>query len=129
MFSFLFFILCLFPSSVFAFTVVEPTNNFYINDYANILSSETEKYILEKSSTLANKTNAQIVVVTIPSLNGASLEEYATTLFRKFGIGDKKENNGLLLLLALEERQMRIEVGYGLEGILPDGKTGRFQDS
>ena len=56
------------------------------------------------------------------------IEEYATSLFRKFGIGNKSENNGLLLLLSLNERLMRIEVGYGLEGLLPDGKTGRFQD-
>ena len=49
-------------------------------------------------------------------------------MFREFGIGDEEEDNGLLLLLALEERESRVEVGYGLEGILPDGKTGRFQD-
>ena len=64
----------------------------------------------------------------MPNLEGMSLEDYATKLFRNFGIGDKEKNNGLLLLLALEERQFRVEVGYGLEGILPDGKTGRFQD-
>ena len=125
---FLFFLLSVVPSTAFALTTVSPTENFYINDYANILSNETEKYILEHSVSLANATKAQIVVVTIPSLNGENLEEYSTALFRKFGIGDKDENNGLLLLLALEERKMRVEVGYGLEGLLPDGKTGRFQD-
>lgn len=108
--------------------LVNPTNEFYVNDYANILSEETEKYIIDKSSKLANVDGTQIVVVTVPNLEGQSLESYATALFRKFGIGDKEKNNGLLLLLALEERQFRVEVGYGLEGILPDGKTGRFQD-
>lgn len=108
--------------------MVSPTNDFYINDYANILSSETEDYILNRSIALNNVDGTQIVVVTVPDLDGMSLEDYATQLFRNFGIGDKNKNNGLLLLLALEERQFRVEVGYGLEGILPDGKTGRFQD-
>ena len=108
--------------------IVSPTNNFYINDYANILSSETEEYILNKSVALNNVDGTQIVVVTVKNLEGMSLENYATKLFRNFGIGDKEKNNGLLLLLALEERMFRVEVGYGLEGILPDGKTGRFQD-
>ena len=108
--------------------IVKPTSNFYINDYANILSSETEEYILNKSVALNNVDGTQIVVVTVPNLEGMTLESYATKLFREFGIGDKDKNNGLLLLLALEEREFRVEVGYGLEGILPDGKTGRFQD-
>ena len=107
---------------------LEPTSNFYVNDYANILSEETENYIQTNSVKLAEATTAQIVVVTVPTLNGESLEEYSTKIFRDFGIGDKEKNNGLLILIALEERQSRIEVGYGLEGRLPDGKTGRIQD-
>ncbi len=120
-------LICLiaFTTRVFA---IEPTQEFYINDYANILSEETEEYIQTNSVSLANATTAQIVVVTVPSLNGVSLEEYSTNLFRQFGIGDKEKNNGLLILIALEERKSRIEVGYGLEGVLPDGKTGRIQD-
>lgn len=108
--------------------VVSPTRDFYVNDYANLLSEETKQYIINVNVELQSKTGAQIVVVTIPSLEGQSLEEYANELFRKFGIGDKKKNNGLLLLLALKERQFRVEVGNGLEGILPDGKTGRIQN-
>ena len=115
-------------SSFNVFALVKPTNDFYVNDYANILSNETEKYIVSKSSKLASVDGTQIVVVTVKNLEGYSLEDYATKLFREFGIGDKDKNNGLLLLLALEERKFRVEVGYGLEGILPDGKTGRFQD-
>ena len=108
--------------------IVKPTSDFYINDYANILSYETEEYILNRSVALNNADGTQIVVVTVPNLEGMTLESYATKLFREFGIGNKDKNNGLLLLLALEEREFRVEVGYGLEGILPDGKTGRFQD-
>ena len=108
--------------------IVKPTSDFYINDYANILSYETEEYILNRSVALNNVDGTQIVVVTVPNLEGMTLESYATKLFREFGIGNKYKNNGLLLFLALEEREFRVEVGYGLEGILPDGKTGRFQD-
>ncbi len=108
--------------------IVNPTSDFYVNDYANLLSTEVKNYIIETNTKLENATGAQIVVVTIQSLEGESLEEYATELFRSFGIGDKDKNNGVLLLLALEERKFRIEVGYGLEGALPDGKTGRIQD-
>jgi len=120
------FILVLLSTSVLA--VVKPTSNFYVNDYANLLSSETEKYIMNINQSLNSKTKAQVVVVTVQNLEGSSLEEYSTELFRSFGIGDKKLNNGVLILIALEERQSRIEVGYGLEGILNDAKTGRIQD-
>ncbi len=108
--------------------LVEPTNEFYVNDYANILSEETENYILNNSVKLASATKAQIVVVTVKNLEGQDIETYATNLFRKFGIGDEKKNNGLLILLALEERDIRIEVGYGLEGIVTDGLSGRYLD-
>ena len=121
-----FFIILLLRTNLFA--VVKPTASFYVNDYAGLLDTETENYIISTNKALNSKTGAQIVVVTVPSLEGQSLEEYATELFRSFGIGDKTKNNGVLLLLALEERQFRVEVGYGLEGRLTDAKTGRIQD-
>ena len=120
------FVLVVLSTNIFA--IVKPTSNFYVNDYANLLSSETENYIMNINQSLNSKTKAQVVVVTVQNLEGSSLEEYATELFRNFGIGDKKLNNGVLMLIALEERQSRIEVGYGLEGILNDAKTGRIQD-
>ncbi len=109
--------------------VVSPNETFYVYDGAQVLSEDTEQYILKTNQELENKTGAQIVVVTIPSLEGESLEEYATQLFRQWGIGDGEKNNGVLLLCAVEDRQFRVEVGYGLEGDLPDGKTGRMQDT
>lgn len=119
--------LCLLALPVSA-EVVAPTSDFYVYDGADVLSSETESYIITTNRELESKTGAQIVVVTVPSLEGQALEEYAVALFRAWGIGDKEKNNGVLLLCALEERQFRVEVGYGLEGDLPDGKTGRMQD-
>ena len=88
--------------------IVKPTDKFYVNDYADILSNETEEYIIEKSLQLYNVDGTQIVVVTVPNLEGMALESYATKLFRNFGIGDKEKDNGLLLLLALEERMFRV---------------------
>jgi len=126
-FLILFIFLFLIVSNVYA--VVKPTSNFYVNDYANLLSSETENYIMSVNQSLNSKTKAQVVVVTVKNLEGNSLEDYSTELFRNFGIGDSKLNNGVLMLIALEERQSRIEVGYGLEGILNDAKTGRIQDN
>ncbi len=119
-------LLLLFPLSCTA--IEPPTERFYINDFANILNDETEQYIFEHSAQLYEATTAQIVVVTVPNLEGKSLEEYSLELARNYGIGDKEKSNGLLLLLALEERQFRVEVGDGLEGALPDARTGRIQD-
>ena len=130
-------ILLIFPINIFALnpmaaplvTFLPPaTMKFYVNDAADILSSETENYIVEKSTKLNDIDGTQIVVVTVPNLNGYSIEKYANTLFNYWGIGNSEKNNGLLLLLALEEREFRVEVGDGLGGILSDGKTGRFQD-
>ena len=109
-------------------SVVSQTRDFFVNDYAEVLSEETKKYIMQTNQELEQKTGAQIVVVTVTSLDGQDLESYATELFRKFGIGDSKKNNGVLLLCSTGDRKFRIEVGYGLEGALTDGKTGRIQD-
>lgn len=105
-----------------------PTTSIYVQDYAKVLSNDTEARINSISQSLASKTKAQVVVVTIPTLSGAPIEDYALTMLRQWGIGDKQLNNGVLLLVAVNDRQSRIEVGYGLEGALPDAKTGRIQD-
>lgn len=105
-----------------------PTTSIYVQDYAGVLSAETETRINNLGTQLAAKTKAQIVVVILPSLEGTPSEEYALGMLRQWGIGDKTLNNGVLLLVAVNDRQSRIEVGYGLEGALPDAKTGRIQD-
>ena len=122
------FLFLSFFSFINVYALPNPTSEFYVNDYADILSDETEEYIVNHSNALNEKTKAQIVVVTVDNLGGRDIESYATELFRKFGIGDKNENNGLLLLLAKDERKFRVEVGYGLENVLTDGLTGRYQD-
>lgn len=112
-----------------SFAIVPQTSEFYVNDSANVLSNSTEKYIIDINKKLYDKTGAQIVVVTVKNLEEKSIEEYSTELFRSYGIGSKDKNNGVLLIVSIEDRKTRIEVGYGLEGKLTDGKTGRILDN
>ena len=107
---------------------VKPTNDFYVNDYANVLSINTEKHIMNLNKVINEKTKAQIVVVTVNSLDGEDVDSYANNLFRDFKIGDAEENNGLLILFSKNDRKIRVEVGYGLEGTLNDAKVGRMID-
>lgn len=98
----------------------------YVNDFANVLTEVEENEINELITSLENDTKVEIAVVTIPSTEGLTIEEYANTLFNKWGIGKKGQDNGVLLLIAMKERAIRIEVGYGLEPILPDGLCGEI---
>ena len=108
--------------------IVTQTSDFYVNDSAGVLDYSLKNYIILTNKSLYSQTGAQIVVVTVNSLDGDTIEDYANKLFRQYGIGDSKKNNGVLILLSIQDRKCRIEVGYGLEGTLTDGKTGRIQD-
>lgn len=130
--AYIYVILAVFSGMTFvshAADLPKPTSNFFVNDFASVLESSTEQEIQNAAVQLYEKSGgAQVVVVTIDSLDGESLEMYAAKLFREWGIGDAKVNNGVLILISVGDRLSRIEVGYGLEGALPDGKTGRIQD-
>ena len=104
------------------------TAQFFVNDFADVLSAQTEQEIVELGRALQQQTGAQAVAVTVPSLGGQSVEDYAIDLANSWGIGQAEEDNGVLILIAVEERKLRVEVGLGLEGALPDGKTGRIMD-
>ena len=80
----LFFLIVICSLTIKSLAIVSPTSDFYVNDYADVLSTETENYIMNANIDLQKKTGAQVVVVTVTSLDGQSIEEYATTLFRKF---------------------------------------------
>ncbi len=110
------------------FKLPEPSKYFYVYDEANIVDNHLKDYIISINEQLYNKTGAQIVVATLNSLNGSSEQEIAVQLFRKWGIGSKEKNNGVLMLIAPNEKRLWIEVGYGLEGALPDGKVGEIRD-
>jgi uncharacterized protein len=96
----------------------------YVSDYAGVLSDGAKAQLEQLAGQVDSQAHAQIVVVTIKTLDGDSIDEFANVLFQKWGIGAKGTDRAVLLLLAIQDRKRRIEVGYGLEGILPDGKAG-----
>lgn len=99
-----------------------------VNDYAGLLN-ETERGQLEaRCRTLRERTGAQFAVVTLRSLQGGQIEDFGTKLFKLWGIGQKDKDNGLLLIVAMEERRSRVEVGYGLERIISDTLAARVLD-
>ncbi len=104
------------------------TNEFFVNDYANVLSEETESYIQENAVSLYRQTTAQICVLTINTLNGEDISEYAVEVFREWGIGDEEKDNGVLILLSVDDREMWVTTGYGIEGTLTDTRLGQFRD-
>jgi uncharacterized protein len=89
-------------------------------DDAHILSPDVQAQLTQKLADLEQRTSRQLVVVTLPSLQGYEIEDYGYQLGRAWGIGQKKLNNGVLFIIAPNERRTRIEVGYGLEPILTD---------
>lgn len=107
-------------SAVAAFGINFPTLTGRIVDQANIVSAETQQAIEPKLADLESKSGIQLVVATVSSLEGQEIEPYANELFRTWKLGEKDKNNGVLLLVAPNERRVRIEVGYGLEGTLTD---------
>jgi len=111
---FIFLSLNLFAQTTF------PKLTGHVVDTANILSKQERSTIEEILTNHENNTSNQVVVVTLPSLNDKPIEEYALELGRHWGIGQKEKNNGVLLVIAMKERKLRIEVGYGLEGALTD---------
>ncbi|KJS80665.1 MAG: hypothetical protein JM58_18510 [Peptococcaceae bacterium BICA1-8] len=98
--------------------------DIYVQDFAQIISPQVEYKLLAAAKEIENNTGAQISIVTIESLQGTDIESYSNELFRKWGIGDKDKENGILFLVAKSEGKLRIEVGYGLEGRINDAKAG-----
>lgn len=110
-------------------TIPKPiAGHLYVQDYEHLLTEQDAQAIEQVGAQLEKATKAQIVVAVVPDLQGYSIDEYATAMVRSWGIGNKKLNNGVLLLIAMKEKKSRIEVGYGLEGALSDHVVGRIQD-
>ncbi|HEU0179651.1 MAG TPA: TPM domain-containing protein [Blastocatellia bacterium] len=106
-----------------------PAYSGHVNDFANILNQQTKEKLELWLTNFENITGTQIAVVTVTSLEGRPIEEYANELYRAWGIGAKTGENkdkGALLLVAVQDRRTRLEVGYGLEGDLPDGLAGEI---
>jgi uncharacterized protein len=102
----------------------EPTG--YVNDFANIISNPVEEALEQRLSSFTASTSNELTVVTLKSLEGDSVENVAVDLFSQWGIGSKEKDNGVLLLISVEDRELRIEVGYGLEPVLTDARAGNI---
>lgn len=120
------FLLLIFTISFSSFSMPKAYN--YVNDFSNVIDDNVEKELNDISKNIKEKTGAEISVAVVESLDGKSVEEFSNELFRNWAIGDKEKNNGVLLLVSTGDRKIRIEVGYGLEGALNDGKTGAILD-
>ena len=95
-------------------------------DRAEILSPEEEQSLTRKLETIENETSVQFVIATIPSLEGEPIEDYSIRLAGEWKIGQRGLDNGAIILVVPSERRIRIEVGYGLEPVIPDGLAGRI---
>ncbi|TMV50760.1 TPM domain-containing protein [Paenibacillus mesophilus] len=108
--------------------VPSPVGDIYVQDRANLIDEATERELILYGESLEELSGAQLALLTIPSLSGRNLEQFANEALRAYGLGEKDKNNGVLIVLAADEKQIRIEVGYGLEHIVTDFKAGRLLD-
>ena len=100
----------------------------HVSDWAGVFSPEQKADLESRIAAVRQATGAQLAVVAVKSLQGGEINDFAVKLFEQWGIGEKGKDNGVLLLAAIEDRAMWIEVGYGLEGVLNDAKCGRIRD-
>jgi uncharacterized protein len=96
----------------------------YVTDLAGVIDAATKQKLEALAYEVEQKTDAQIGVVTVKSLEGEPIEDYAVDLYKHLGIGSKKDNRGVLVLVAPPERRYRVEVGYGLEPVINDARAG-----
>jgi len=104
------------------FAALQPQG--YVSDFARVVKPDARNALEDYCKRVEDSTGVQIALVTIPSLQGEPVEDVANLLFRKWGVGQKKTNEGILVLLSIQDRRSRVEVGYGLEPYIPDGFAG-----
>jgi uncharacterized protein len=112
------------PKGDFIDVPAKPTG--YVNDYAHVLSPTARAQLETLCTEVNDKAKAQIFVVIVPSLGDRTVEDYSLDVATKWGVGPKQTSSGVLIFFAISDHKNRIEVGYGLEPILPDGKVGGF---
>ncbi|WP_148359237.1 TPM domain-containing protein [Peribacillus simplex] len=127
----LFFILTCSLANVVAAqpNIPEPVGDIYVQDFAGVLDDQEKSELIELGKRLDDATKAQISVLTVDSMEGSEIEEYSVEALRSFKLGDAELSNGVLIVLAMEEQKIRIEVGYGLEGAITDIKSGQILDN
>ncbi len=102
----------------------------FVNDFANVIDDSNEYVIALTLESLEKDKGVEIAIATISTLPvGETVQTYANKLLNEWGVGKRGEDNGLLILISVQERRIQVETGYGLEGILPDGRIGRILDN
>ncbi|MGA3096235.1 MAG: TPM domain-containing protein [Bryobacteraceae bacterium] len=96
----------------------------YVSDYAGVIDAASKAQLEAYCAAVERATGAQMALVTVTTLEGEPIEDAANAIFRNWGVGARNSNEGVMLLLAIGERRSRLEVGYGLEGVLPDARAG-----
>jgi uncharacterized protein len=109
--------------------VIFPDYNGFVNDYTNTMSKDWKSKTEQLVAKVERETKCEIAVAVIDNLEGLTIEDYAVGLFEKWGIGKKDKDNGVLLLVSMNERELRIEVGYGLEGVVTDIEAKNIIDT
>lgn len=114
-----------------AFALAEPVKSLpkpadYVSDFANVMSPQVKQQVDRLCGQVDHEAHAQIAVVTVHSTDGEAIQQYAVDLYQAWGIGGKKGDRGVLIIFAVNDRKRFISTGYGLEGILPDGKVGEI---
>lgn len=118
-----------FSGAVFAeVSYPDPTSAFFVNDFASVLSQETESQINSIGKQLETDTTAQVVLVTINSLNGEEIQPYSVELFNRWKLGQKDKDNGILIINSVSDRKVWITVGYGLEGAMGAVRANNIVD-
>lgn len=115
-------VLSLAPAFAVDWTALKPQG--YVSDFAGVIDAGSKAQLENYSTRVEQQTGAEMAFVTIHTLEGEPVEDVANAIFRAWGVGKKGKNEGILLLLAVNDRKDRLEVGYGLEPLLPDGFDG-----
>ncbi len=124
--SYIFFVFLFLPQLTFAQLKVPALWNIRVHDDAKVLSQQTVDYLESRLKTFEDSTSNQIAILIVPSLEGEVIEEYGLKVAEAWKLGTSGKDNGIIMLVSIGDRKMRIEVGQGLEGPLPDAMTNRI---
>ncbi len=122
-----FFLFSLLLLIITAFEIPKPVD--YINDFAGVLSEDGKKELKNISKKLKNEGLAEYAILIVKNIDNADIKGYSQAVFDKWKIGESGKDNGLLLVLSIDDKKIFIQTGYGLEGILTDGEIGHIIDS
>lgn len=124
----LLFFLCIFSLTLVSAADIPPAQDLYVNDFAHVLSESSAQFLHTMFSEVNENTTAEIVFVSMETIEGEDISEYATRLGQEWGVGKEDMDNGLVILYVKDINKIWVATGYGLEGILPDSKIGRLLD-